>query len=92
MLVARITYVVATWRGVPQNLLRRAWGLVSVIGVVIVVPVLGLNLFSRLIGGKALLDDTRPVFALDRIQGDRAGIEFISIFVYALRPCCPTAA
>ena len=33
-----------------------------------------------------MLDDTRPVFALDRIQGDRAGIDFVSIFVDSLGP------
>jgi hypothetical protein len=80
------TMVVSTRRGVPLNPLRRAWALVSVIGVVIILLVLALNLFPRLIGGKALLDDTRSVFALDRIHGDRAGIDFVSIFVNALGP------
>ena len=80
------TMVVKTRRGVPHTPLRRAWSLVSVIGVVIILLVLALNLFPRLIGGKALLDDTRSVFAMDRIKGDRAGIEFISIFVNALGP------
>lgn len=80
------TMVVATWRGVPQNLLRFAWAVVPVVGVAVVGLVLGLNLFPRLIGGQILLNDTRPVFALDRIQGDRAGIEFVSIFVNALGP------
>lgn len=80
------TMAVATWRGVPHNPLRFAWAVVPVVGVAVVGLVLGLNLFPRLIGGKALLDDTRSVFALDRIQGDRAGIEFISIFVNALGP------
>jgi len=51
------------------------------VGVVVVALVLGLNLFPRLIGGKTLLDDTHSVFALDRIQSDRARVEFISIFV-----------
>lgn len=80
------TMVVATWRGVPDNRLKFAWSVVSVVGVAVVGLVLALNLFPRMIGGQALLDDTRPVFALDRIQGDRAGIEFISIFVNALGP------
>ncbi|UQX13371.1 hypothetical protein [Candidatus Mycobacterium methanotrophicum] len=48
--------------------------------------VLGLNLFPRLIGGQRLLNDTRPVFALDRVQGDRAGIGLISVVVDALGP------
>lgn len=86
MFIFGTTLVVKTWRGVPQNALRLAWVLVSAIGVVVIGLVLALNLFPRLIGGQALLDDTRPVFALDRIQGDRAGIEFISIFVDALGP------
>lgn len=80
------TMVVVTWRGLPENGLRFAWAVVSVVGVAVVGLVLALNLFPRMIGGQALLDDTRPVFALDRIQGDRAGIEFISIFVDALGP------
>ncbi|MEE6176933.1 hypothetical protein [Mycobacterium sp. 050134] len=78
--------VAATRRGVPAGPLRRAWAVVPVVGVAVVGLVLGLNLFPRLIGGQALLDDTRPVFSLDRIQGDRAGIEFISVFVDALGP------
>ncbi len=78
--------VVATWRGVPRNPLRFAWAVVPVVGVAVVGLVLGLNLFPRLIGGQTLLDDTRPVFALDRIQGDRAGIDFVSIFVDSLGP------
>lgn len=80
------TMVVATWRGVPRNPLRFAWAVVPVVGIAVVGLVLGLNLFPRLIGGQTLLNDTRPVFALDRIQGDRAGIEFISIFVNSLGP------
>ncbi len=78
--------VVKTFRGVPNNRSRFAWVVVPVIGVVVVLLVLGINAFPRFIGGQQLLDDTRPVFALDRIQGDRAGIEFISIFVNALGP------
>lgn len=78
--------VVATRNGVPANPLRFAWAVVPVVGVAVIGLVLGLNLFPRLIGGQTLLDDTRPVFALDRIHGDRAGIEFISIFVDALGP------
>lgn len=78
--------VVATRHGVPENALRFAWAVVPVVGVAVVGLVLGLNLFPRLIGGQTLLDDTRSVFELDRIQGDRAGIEFVSIFVDSLGP------
>lgn len=76
--------VVATWRGVPQNVLSRAWVVVPVVGVVVVLLVLGINAFPRFIGGQTLLNDTRSVFALDRIQGDRAGVELISVYVKAL--------
>jgi hypothetical protein len=70
------TMLVMTRQGVPQrNPLRLAWVIVSVAGLAVVKLVLALNLFPRLIGGQTLLDDTRPVFALDRVQGDRAGIE-----------------
>lgn len=78
--------IVKTWRGVPEGRARFVWILVPVIGVIVVGLVLALNLFPRLIGGQQLLDDTRGVFALDRVQGDRAGIEFIDIFVNALGP------
>ncbi|MBS4727941.1 hypothetical protein MSM1_06130 [Mycobacterium sp. SM1] len=80
------TMVVTTWRGVPENPLRFAWVVVPVVGAAVVGLVLGLNLFPRLIGGQTLLNATRPMFALDRVQGDRAGIEFISVFVNALGP------
>ncbi|MDT5233446.1 MAG: hypothetical protein QOI39_3946, partial [Mycobacterium sp.] len=77
---------VVTWREVPRNPLRFAWTVVPVVGVAVVALVLGLNLFPRLSGGQTLLDDTRPAFALARIQGDRAGVEFISTFVDSLGP------
>ncbi|WP_067970887.1 hypothetical protein [Mycolicibacter icosiumassiliensis] len=80
------TMIVETWRGVRPNPLRYAWVVVPVVGAVVILLVLAINAFPRFIGGQQLLDDTRPVFALDRIQGDRAGIEFISIFVEALGP------
>lgn len=78
--------IFATRRGVPRNPLRFAWVVVPVVGAAVVGLVLGLNLFPRLIGGQTLLDDVRPVFAMDRIAGDRAGIEFIDVFVNALGP------
>lgn len=86
LVVFGTTMVAKNWRGVPHTRLRLAWAVVPVVGVVVVVLVLGINAFSRFIGGQQLLNDTRPVFALDRIQGDRAGIDFISIFVDALGP------
>lgn len=86
VIVFGTTMTIKTRRGVFTGPLRFAWVLVSVIGVVVIGLVLALNLFPRLIGGQALLDDTRSVFALDRIQGDHAGVEFISIFVDALGP------
>ena len=76
--------VAATWRGVLRNPVRFAWVIVSVVGVGVVALTLGLNLFPRLIGAQRLLNDTRPAFALDRIEGDRAGVEFISNYVDSL--------
>jgi hypothetical protein len=78
------TMVVVTWRGVPDNKLKSAWVVVPMIGVVVVLLVLGINAFPRFSGGQTLLNDTRSVFALERIQGDRAGVEFVSVYVNAL--------
>lgn len=86
VIIFGVVMVAVTWRGVPRNPLRFAWGVVPMVGVAVVALVLGLNLFPRLSGGQTLLNDTRPVFALDRIQGDRAGIEFVSVFVDSLGP------
>lgn len=83
------TMVVLTLRRVPRNATRFAWVVVSVVGVAIVGLVLALNLFPRLIGGQTLLEDTRPAFANERVAGDRAGIEFIDVFVKALGPVVP---
>jgi hypothetical protein len=80
------TMVVVTRKRPPNNPLRFGWAVVPVVGVAVVSLVVGLNLFPRLIGAQTLLDNTRPVFALDRIQGDRAGVEFISIFANSLGP------
>ncbi|WP_233209545.1 hypothetical protein [Mycobacterium sp. ENV421] len=80
---------VVTWRRVPRNPTRFAWVVVSVVGIAIVGLVLALNLFPRLIGGQTLLEDTRPMFAKERVVGDRAGIEFIDVFVNALGPAVP---
>ncbi|WP_240163710.1 hypothetical protein [Mycolicibacterium sphagni] len=78
--------VVVTWRSVPRNPLRFAWVVVPVVGAAVVALVLGLNLFPRLIGGQTLLNDTRSAFAASRVEGDRAGIEYVSVFVDALGP------
>jgi hypothetical protein len=80
------TMVVLTWRRVPPNPIRFAWVVVPVVGAAVVGLVLALNLFPRLIGGQILLDDTRPAFALSRIEGDRAAVEHISVFVKTLGP------
>jgi hypothetical protein len=80
------TMVIATRRGVPGNPLRLAWAVVPVVGVAVVGLVLGLNLYPRLIGGQRLFNDTRPAFALARIEGGGAGVDFISVFVNSLGP------
>jgi hypothetical protein len=80
------TMLILTKSRVPGNFTRYAWVIVSVVGVAIVGLVFALNLFPRMIGGHQLVNDTRSVFAKERIVGDRAGIEYINVFVLALGP------
>ena len=58
-----------------------AWLIVALVGVVVVVLVLGLNLFGRLGAGQDVLDEARPAFTEERVQGDRAGITIVSQIV-----------
>jgi hypothetical protein len=77
---------VVTWRGVSGTPQLLAWTVVSVVGAVVVGLVFALNLYPRLIGGQQLLDDTRAAFTVDRIDGARDGVDFISIEVNSLGP------
>lgn len=78
--------VMATSLGLSGRPQRLGWTLVSVLGAAVVALVFALNLPSRLIGGLELLDDTRPAFTVDRVDGARAGVDFVSIEVNSLGP------
>lgn len=54
------------------------WGVVSLVGVVVVALVLGLGLFKRLSSGQDLIDDAKPAFTADRAAGARGGINIVS--------------
>ncbi|MGH3563567.1 MAG: hypothetical protein ACRDTN_17710, partial [Mycobacterium sp.] len=77
---------VATAFGLSGAPDRLAWVVVSAVGAAVVGLVFALNLYPRLDGGQRLLDDTRPVFTVDRVDGARAGVDFISTTVNALGP------
>ncbi len=77
---------VATSRGLSGPPQRLAWTVVSVIGALVLALVFALNLYPRLIGGQRLLNDTRAAFTVDRVDGARAGVDFISTTVNALGP------
>lgn len=57
------------------------WGVVTAGGLVVLALVLGLGLFGRLGGGQELLDDTKPIFTDQRVEGERAGINMVSSIV-----------
>ena len=58
-----------------------AWGVVVLVGVLVLAIVFGLRLYPRLSGGQELLDDARPAFAAERVAGDRVGIGMVSSIV-----------
>ena len=53
---------------------KALWGLVTVVGVLVIAMVLVLQLIPRLDAGQKVLDDARPAFTDQRVVGDRAGI------------------
>lgn len=59
----------------------RAWLVVALVGVIVVVLVLALGLFSRLGAGQDVLDEARPAFTEERVAGSRAGIRMVSQIV-----------
>jgi hypothetical protein len=54
------------------------WGVVAVVGVVVVAVVLGLRLIPRLNAGQHVLDGARPAFTAQRVAADRAGVNIVS--------------
>ncbi len=68
----------------------RAWLVVALVGVVIVVLVLALRLAPRLGAGQELLDASEPALTDERVAGDRAGVDFISRYVDLADPLMTT--
>lgn len=59
----------------------RAWLVVAAIGFVVIALVLALQLIPRLGAGQTLIDETAPAFTDARVEGTRAGVNFISSYV-----------
>lgn len=75
---------VATSRGLSGTPDRLAWVVVSLVGAAVVGLVFALNMYPRFSGGQRLLDDDRAAFTVDRLDGARAGVDFVSTVVDAL--------
>jgi len=73
-------------RTAAKNTNTLAWFVVLVAGVVIVLVVWGLSLFSRLDAGQSVLDGARPAFTEERVAGDIAGVEMIDYIVNMADP------
>ena len=63
-----------------------SWLVVALVGVFVVAVVAGVSLFPRLNAAQRVLDHGKPVFAQERVTGDRAGITLISHAVNTLDP------
>jgi len=63
-----------------------AWFVVVVAGIVILLVVWGLSLFSRLDAGQNVLDGARPAFTEERVAGDIAGVAMIDRIVKTVDP------
>jgi len=69
-----------------KNTNTLAWFVVVVAGMVILLVVWGLSLFSRLDAGQNVLDGARPAFTEERVAGDIAGVEMIDHIVNMVDP------
>jgi len=72
--------------GLPKPIALTGWAVVAVVGVVVVLLVFALNLFTRLGGGQEVLDTARPAFAAERVAGDVAAIEMVDTVVKTFDP------
>ena len=61
-----------------RRTLPLAWAGVTVLGVIVVILVVSWQLFPRLIAAQSMVDDLNPAFTVDRVKGDRGGIEMVS--------------
>jgi hypothetical protein len=73
-------------RRVNASLGAAAWGVVTAVGVLVLLVVFPFQLFARLDGGQRLLDSTAPLFTPARVAGDQAGINIISSAASAFEP------
>src|SRR5664279_3159200 len=55
-----------------------AWAGVTLIGVIVIILVVSWQLFPRLGAAQSMVDDLSPAFTVDRVKGDRGGIEIVS--------------
>jgi len=62
-------------------LMRVAWLIVILVGVLVLSLVFGLQLFHRMDDGQKVLDDGDPLFVDERVAGARAGITIVSDIV-----------
>jgi hypothetical protein len=68
-------------KGLVSSRASRAWLVVALVGLVVIVLVLALRLGARLGAGQDLIDAAKPAITDERVAGDRAGIDFISRYV-----------
>lgn len=80
------------WSGDPGRAEGTAtWGVVGLVGVLVLVLVFGFALYPRLNGGNKLLTALDPVFQQSRVQGTQAGGVIISNSVDLLDPVVTAA-
>jgi hypothetical protein len=60
---------------------RAAWYVVAAVGLLVIVLVFALGLFKRLDAADHVINDARPAFTAERVQGDVAGINIVSSVV-----------
>jgi hypothetical protein len=77
-------------RLLPPTRASRAWLVVALVGLVVVVLVLALRLAPRLGAGQDLIDAAGPALTDERVAGERAGIDFISRYVDLADPLMTT--
>lgn len=86
-----ILFGLTMWRlqasgALRPGLLVFGWSVVTLVGVLVLALVFGLSLFSRLSGGEKVLDNLRPAFTEERVEGARAGITIVSKIVDTADP------
>jgi hypothetical protein len=73
-------------KGLLSNAASRAWLVVALVGLIVVLLVFALQLIPRLTGAQKLINAADPALTDARVAGDRAGINFISKYVDTADP------